>query len=124
MPLMHESRFFHPMENSFVCSAQPATPLHGVEGTKHLPATLVPGIYDAGLADGELWIHTEDCYAMARRVAREDGLLLGISAAGNVVAARRLGAQLVAEGRKGVIVTIACDGAAKYLNEEFWDEPD
>lgn len=105
-------------------SAQPATPLHGVEGTKHLPATLVPGIYDASLADGELWVHTEDCYAMARRVAREDGLLLGISAAGNVSAARQLGRQLVAERRRGVIVTIACDSAAKYLNEEFWDDPD
>jgi cysteine synthase B len=105
-------------------SAQPATPLHGIEGTKHLPATMVPGIYDASLADGSLWIETEACYAMARRVAREDGLLLGISAAGNVAAARMLGRRLAAEGRTGVIVTIACDGAAKYLNEEFWDDPD
>ena len=105
-------------------SAQPATPLHGVEGTKHLPASIVPGIYAPDLADGTLWIDTEDCYAMARRVAREEGLLLGISAAGNAVAARRLGERLVAEGRPGVIVTIACDGAAKYLNEGFWNDPD
>ena len=105
-------------------SAQPATPLHGVEGTKHLPASIVPGIYDPNVADGNLWIATEDCYAMARRVAREEGLLLGISAAGNIVAARRLGERLVAEGRPGVIVTIACDGAAKYLDEGFWNDPD
>ena len=105
-------------------SAQPATPLHGVEGTKHLPSAIVPGIYDPGLADGNLWIDTEDCYAMARKVAREDGLLLGISAAGKVAAARTLGRKLVEEGRRGVIVTIACDSAAKYLNEEFWDDPD
>jgi len=103
-------------------SAQPSTPLHGVEGTKHLPASIIPGIYDDKVADGNLWIDTEDCYAMARKLGREEGLLLGISAAGNVVAARKLAEQLVAEGRKGVIVTIGCDGAAKYLREDFWQE--
>ena len=105
-------------------SAQPATPLHGIEGTKHMPATIVPGIYDVSLADGNLWIQTEDCYAMARRVARCEGLLLGISAAGNVVAALTLARELARQDRKGVIVTIACDSAAKYLSEEFWNDPD
>ena len=105
-------------------SAQPAEPLHGIEGTKHLPAAIVPGIYDPTIANGNLWIETEDCHAMARRLARQEGLLLGISAAGNVVAARKLGEQLVKEGLEGVIVTIACDGAAKYLREDFWGEPD
>jgi len=105
-------------------SAQPATPLHGIEGTKHLPTSIVPGIYDDSLADGNLWIETEAAHKMARRLAREEGLLVGISAAGNVVAARTLGQQLIAEGRSGVIVTIACDGASKYLSEEFWNEPD
>ncbi|HMF77239.1 MAG TPA: cysteine synthase family protein [Bryobacteraceae bacterium] len=103
-------------------SAQPATPLHGIEGTKHLPASIVPGIYDPALADGNLWIDTEEAYLMARRLARETGLLLGISAAGNVVAAQNLARQLHAGGRQGVIVTIACDGAAKYLSEEFWND--
>lgn len=101
-------------------SAQPATPLHGIEGTKHLPAAIVPGIYDPAIADGNLWIETEACHAMARRMARTEGLLLGISAAGNLVAARTLAEQLAAEGRSGLIVTIACDGAAKYLSEAFW----
>ena len=105
-------------------SAQPSTPLHGVEGAKHLPASIVPGIYDPTVATGNLWIDTEDCYAMARRMAREEGLLLGISAAGNVVAARKLGEQLASAGRKGVIVTLACDGAAKYLSQDFWNEQD
>jgi len=105
-------------------SAQPATPLHGVEGTKHLPASIVPGIYDPNLADGNLWIDTEECYAMARRLAREEGLLVGISAAGNVVAARKLARKLLEDGRRGVVVTIACDGASKYLSERFWNEPD
>jgi cysteine synthase B len=101
-------------------SAQPSTPLHGIEGTKHLPAAIVPGIYDASLADGNLWIDTEDCHDMARKLAREEGLLVGISAAGNVVAARKLAEQLGQKNRPGVIVTIACDGAAKYLSEDFW----
>jgi cysteine synthase B len=105
-------------------SAQPATPLHGIEGTKHLPTSIVPGIYDDQVADGNLWIHTEDCYAMARRLGREEGLLLGISAAGNVFAARRLAEDLARQGRSGVIVTIGCDGAAKYLREDFWQEPE
>ena len=105
-------------------SAQPATAFHGIEGTKHLPASIVPGIYDPSLSDGDLWIETEACHAMARKLARQEGLLVGISAAGNVVAARQLGERLVREGRRGVIVTIACDGAAKYMSEEFWHDPD
>lgn len=105
-------------------SAQPATPFHGIEGTKHLPSAIVPGIYDESVSDGNLWIETEDCHAMARRLAREEGLLVGISAAGNIVAARQLARNLVKEGRRGVIVTIACDGAAKYMSEEFWHDPD
>lgn len=105
-------------------SAQPATAFHGIEGTKHLPTAIIPGIYDESVSDGNLWIETEACHAMARKLAREEGLLVGISAAGNVVAARRLGERLVREGRTGVIVTIACDGAAKYMSEEFWHDPD
>jgi cysteine synthase B len=105
-------------------SAQPATAFHGIEGTKHLPTSIVPGIYDESVSDGNLWIETEACHAMARRLAREEGLLVGVSAAGNVVAARRLGESLVREGRTGIIVTIACDGAAKYMSEEFWNDPD
>jgi cysteine synthase B len=104
-------------------SAQPATAFHGIEGTKHLPASIIPGIYDESVSDGNLWIETEDCHAMARKLAREEGLLVGISAAGNVVAARQLGERLVHEGRTGVIVTIACDGASKYMSEEFWHDP-
>jgi S-sulfo-L-cysteine synthase (O-acetyl-L-serine-dependent) len=103
-------------------SAQPSTPLHGIEGAKHLPSSIVPGIYDPSVAAGNLWIETEECYAMARRLARKEGLLVGISAAGNVVAARKLGERLVAEGRNALIVTLACDGASKYLSEDFWNE--
>jgi len=103
-------------------SAQPSTPLHGIEGTKHLPVSIVPGIYDASLAAGNLWIDTEDCHEMARKLAREEGLLVGISAAGNVVAARKLAERLAEQKHSALIVTIACDGAAKYLSEDFWFE--
>src|ERR1019366_7654816 len=68
-------------------SAQPSSGFHGLEGLKHMPTAIVPGIYDPTLADGNLWIETEDAYAMVRRLAREEGLLVGISSGCNVLAA-------------------------------------
>ncbi len=103
-------------------SAQPATGFHGIEGTKHMPTAIVPGIYDEKLADRNLWIQTEDCHAMVKRLAREEGLLVGISSGGNVVAALKVAKELHEQGRTGVIVTIFCDSADKYLSEHFWDE--
>ena len=103
-------------------SVQPASGFHGIEGTKHMPTAIVPGIYDAALADENLWIETEDAYAMARRLGKEQGVLVGISAGGNVHAARRVGEALAARGERGVIVTVLCDGAAKYLSEPFWHD--
>jgi cysteine synthase B len=61
---------------------------------------------------------------MVRRAARQEGLLVGISSGANIVAARKVGRRLADEGRPGVIVTIFCDGADKYLSEEFWNDPD
>ncbi len=103
-------------------SVQPASPLHGLEGTKHMPSSIQPGIYDPALADGNLWVETEEAYAVARRLARTEGLLVGISAAANVLAASRLAEQLAAEGQRGQIVTVLCDGGQKYLTEPFWTE--
>jgi S-sulfo-L-cysteine synthase (O-acetyl-L-serine-dependent) len=103
-------------------SAQPSSGFHGLEGLKHMPTAIVPGIYDPSIADHNLWIETEDAYAMTRRVGREEGILVGISAGANLVAARKVGKELVASGEPGVIVTFLCDSASKYLSEPFWDE--
>jgi cysteine synthase B len=103
-------------------SVQPASPLHGLEGTKHMPTAIKPGIYDPTLADGNLWIETEDAYEMARRLAREEGLLVGISAAANVLAASRVATDLAARGNTGTVITILCDGGSKYLSEQFWND--
>jgi S-sulfo-L-cysteine synthase (O-acetyl-L-serine-dependent) len=101
-------------------SAQPTSGFHGLEGLKHMPTAIVPGIYDEQLADQNLWIETEDAYEMTRRMGREEGVLVGISTGANIVAARKVAQQMVSRGETGVIVTILCDGAVKYLNEAFW----
>jgi cysteine synthase B len=104
-------------------SAQPSSGFHGLEGLKHMPTAIVPGIYDPNLADDNIWIETEDAYAMCRRLAREEALLVGISSGANLVAAVRVGKQLAEAGEPGVIVTILADGAYKYLSEPFWSDP-
>lgn len=103
-------------------SAQPSSGFHGLEGLKHMPTAIVPGIYDPALANENLWLETEDAYKMVKRLAREEGLLVGISAGGNVVGALQIARRLHAEGKQGVIVTILCDAADKYLSESFWDQ--
>jgi len=103
-------------------SAQPSSGFHGLEGLKHMPTAIVPGIYDEKLADGNVWIETEDAYRMVRRLAREEGLLVGISSGANVHAATVLARELTARGESATIVTVLCDSAEKYLSERFWNE--
>src|SRR5690349_11197624 len=103
-------------------SAQPSSGFHGLEGLKHMPTAIKPGFYDEELADGNLWIETEDAYRMVRRLAREEGLLVGISSGCNVHAATILARRLAERGESGTIVTVLCDSAEKYLSEHFWDE--
>jgi cysteine synthase B len=103
-------------------SAQPSSGFHGLEGLKHMPTAIVPGIYDEKLADGNVWIETEDAYRMVRRLAREEGLLVGISSGANVHAASVLAGELAARGEPATIVTVLCDSAEKYLSEQFWNE--
>lgn len=105
-------------------SVQPSTGFHGIEGAKNMEAALVrPGIYDPTLADRTLFVETEDAHRMARRLAREEGLLVGVSAGANVAAALTVAEELVRASRRGLIVTVLCDGGEKYLSESFWDDP-
>lgn len=100
-------------------SVQPDSPLHGLEGLKHMDTAIVPGIYDPTLADRDLRVSTEEAYAMVKRLAVEEGLLMGISSGAALAAGLCVARQL----DHGVIVMIFCDDASKYLSERFWDEP-
>lgn len=99
-------------------SVEPDSPFHGLEGMKHMASAIVPPIYDPGLADEAREFATEKAYAMARRLGREMGLLVGISAAANVAAALEVASAL----QTGTVVTVLCDNADKYLSERFWEE--
>src|SRR6266849_6643372 len=102
-------------------SLQPDSPFHGIEGAKHIASAIVPKIYDPSLANQDIGIATEDAYRMAIRLAREEGLLVGISAAAAVVGCLQVARQLKA-GEAAVFVTILCDSGDKYLSERFWEE--
>ncbi len=115
-------RLHRDLPNVKCITVQPASPLHGLEGTRHLPSSIVPRIYDPTLAVENIWIETEDAYAMARKLARDEGLLVGVSAAANVLAATRVAERLSKEGQDGMLVTVLCDGGQKYLTEPFWND--
>jgi cysteine synthase B len=102
-------------------SLQPDSPFHGIEGSKHMASSIVPKIYDASLADLNLGISTEDAHAMCVRMAREEGLLVGISAAAAVVGCLQVAKQLK-PGTGAVFVAILPDSGDKYLSERFWEE--
>jgi cysteine synthase B len=103
-------------------SFQPDSPFHGLEGLKHMGSSIVPAIYNPHLADRALEIETEAAYDMAKRLAREEGLLVGISAAAAVVASLKIAAEESTAGRQALIVTVLPDSAEKYLSERFWEE--
>jgi cysteine synthase B len=118
-------------------SVQPESPLHGLEGLKHMASAIVPGIYDPGVADVDLGVSTEDAYAMTRRLAAEEGLLVGISSGAALAAALNYTSsggssdppapdQATKVGGPGfspaVMVVIFPDGGERYLSEQFWSE--
>jgi len=96
-------------------SVQPESPLHGLEGLKHMATASKPGIYDETLVDETIEVSTEDAYKMTRQLAQESGLLVGPSSGANVFAARKLASSLRIPS---VVVTILCDGGEKYLGED------
>jgi cysteine synthase B len=98
-------------------SVQPDSPLHGLEGLKHMDTAIVPGIYDPSLADEDLGVGTEDAFRLTRELARL-GLFVGISSGANLAGAL----DVARRASDAVIVVIFCDGGEKYLSERFWDE--
>jgi len=113
------SRRLKELNPAITCIAvQPDSPLHGLEGLKHLATAIVPGIYDPGLADEQLTVSTEESYAEVRRLAREEGLFVGVSSGAASAASRMVGAR----ERTAVVVTIFPDGGARYGSEHFWNQ--
>ncbi len=103
-----------------IVSVEPDSPFHGLEGLKHMATAIQPGIYDGDLADRRLSVRTEEAHAMALRLAREEGYLVGISAAAAMVGAMRVAEDLAEREQSGTVVTLFPDNAYKYLNEAFW----
>jgi cysteine synthase B len=99
-------------------AVQPDASFHGLEGLKHYETAMVPRIYDASLADGQVDVTTEQAHAMVKRLAREEGLFVGVSSAAAAVAAIKVAATL----REGAIVTVFPDAGFKYLSDRFWVE--
>ena len=101
-------------------SFQPDSPFHGLEGLKHMATAMVPSIYDPSVADEDLAVSTEDAHRLVRRLAREEGLMVGISAGAALSATLQVARRL----NEGVVVTVFPDGAEKYLSESFWTAED
>jgi cysteine synthase B len=100
-------------------AVQPDSSFHGLEGLKHMASAIRPAIYDETLSDEHMAIPTEEAHRMCRQVARQDGILIGISSGAALVGALRVAESL----EEGVVVTLLPDSAAKYLSDPFWTEP-
>ena len=101
-----------------VVSFEPDSTFHGLEGMKHMESAIVPPIYDPTVADENRRASTEAAYEMVKRVAREEGALIGISSGAAIATALKVAREI----ERGVVVTILCDGADKYLSESFWED--
>lgn len=116
---MGVSRRLKHYDTSIECVAiEPATAMHGMEGLKHMKTAIVPGIYEPDHADAHRTCSTERAYAMTRRLARKEGLLVGPSAGANVAVALDIARSLDA----GIVVTILCDTGTRYLSDDFWKD--
>jgi cysteine synthase B len=102
-----------------IIAFQPDAPFHGLEGLKHMPTAIKPGIYDESFADEQLEVKTEAAHEMVRRLAREEGLFVGISSGAAAVAALQVAGQL----DEGVVVTVFPDAGYKYLSDKnLWEK--
>jgi cysteine synthase B len=120
---MGTSRRLKELNQKIHCiSLQPDSPFHGLEGMKHMESAIVPKIYDPALADRNFGVSTEDAHAMVRRMARTEGLLLGISSGAALVGCETIARELAAGNEAAVIVTVFPDSGDKYLSERFWED--
>jgi cysteine synthase B len=103
-------------------AVQPSDALHGLEGLKHLPSSIVPAIYDDAVPDETMWIGTEDGWNMADRLASEEGLHVGHSSGANVFAALTIAEKLHREQGGGCVVTIICDRGDRYFAPMKWEK--
>jgi S-sulfo-L-cysteine synthase (O-acetyl-L-serine-dependent) len=102
-------------------SMQPDSGFHGLEGLKHMPTALVPPIYDSSLADENMEVETEAGQRMVKQLAREEGILVGVSAGAALWASLSVARRLPPD-EHAVIVTVFPDSGEKYLSERFWSE--
>ncbi len=100
-----------------ILAVQPDAPFHGLEGLKHMPTAIQPGIYDQSFPDRILDVSTEDAYEMTLKLAREEGLFVGVSSGAVAVAALQIASEL----DQGSVVTVFPDAGYKYLSEKFWE---
>lgn len=115
--LMGAGRFLREQSPAVrIIGFQPDAPFHGLEGLKHMPSAIKPGIYDPSFADQTLQVSSEDAHAMTRRLASEEGLFVGVSSGAAAAVALRVAEKL----ESGVVVTVFPDAGYKYLSESFW----
>lgn len=118
--LMGTSRYLKEQSSDVQCIAvEPDSPFHGIEGLKHMESSIQPGIYNRDSHDDLVPVSTEDAWTMQDRLAKEDGIFVGISAGAAVHASLQLAERLDAQGREAVIVTILCDRGDRYLSLLF-----
>jgi cysteine synthase B len=120
--MMGCARRFKEQRRPIACIAvEPQDALHGLEGLKHLPSSLVPAIYDPKAHDRTLRVTTEDGWDMADRLAREEGLHVGHSSGASVFAALEVAAEVQKSGRSGCVVAIVCDRGDRYFAPMKWE---
>ena len=119
--LMGAGQYLRELAPIELIGVQPAEAFHGIEGLKHLPTAIVPGIFDPSVPDRIEGVDTDDAFDASPALARVEGYLAGSSTGANLAAAARLGSELASEGRSACIVAIGCDGGSRYLTTGLWD---
>jgi S-sulfo-L-cysteine synthase (O-acetyl-L-serine-dependent) len=121
--VMGTSRRLHDHDRRIRCMGiQPDDALHGLEGLKHIPSSLVPEIYDERVLDDMIWMSTDEGWDMAERLAKDEALFVGHSSGGNVAGALRVAKELSAGGEPGVVVTVLCDRGDRYFAPLHWEK--